>query len=215
MSGVFRTQHSSTLARELKLFWGESFSGTRDWQVQAGFLPVTESTGGVRDKLQQARLNSARRNAVEILEIAGEVRGLFVTEIIGDGLDLFAVFEAGIGKAQSHLTKKFTHRDVMMFDEVAFESAERNTASTCEEGRPEIGLLGERLPIGLRVGRTGGRGWDERLAQIGESDVRDEGFEGHRRMIQHHKISSKMEWSGEGRIAGECVKTPFSFGGRG
>ena len=156
---------------ESKRFRG--WTGRAEGKCKARFRLVTESAGGGRDKLQQAGLNSARRDTVEIFEIAGEVRGLFVAEIIGDELDLFAVLEAGIGKAEAQLTEEFPDGDLIMFDEMALEGAERNPASLSEVAWAEIGLVGEGFPIGLVLGRRGGRGRDGRLPQTVEGDVRD------------------------------------------
>ena len=80
---------------------------------------------------------------------------MFVAEIIGYALDLFAVSEAGIGTTEAQLTKEFADRDLIMLNEVALESAKRNPTSLRKEARPEIGLMGELFPIGLLLGRTG------------------------------------------------------------
>jgi hypothetical protein len=124
-------------------------------------------------------LNGARWDAEVIFEIAGEMGELFVSEVVGDAFDAFAVFEAGIGEVQAQFAKEFGDGDLIMFDEVAFESAEGNAAMAGEDGGAEARSAGEGFPGGMLPRWRG----DGRWRCVVGGDVSDTGCESDRGTI--------------------------------
>lgn len=124
-------------------------------------------------------MNGARWDAEVIFEVAGEVGELFVSEVVGDAFDALAGLEAGIGEVQTQFAKKLSDGDLIMFDEMALESAEGNAASVGEQGGAEVRSAGEGFPGGLLLRRIG----DGRWGCVMESDLRDIGCESDRGMI--------------------------------
>ena len=111
-------------------------------------------------------MDGAGRDAVEALEIAGEMGELLVTQVVGDALDSFSVLEPGEGEAQAHSAKAFAEGDAVMFGEMALQCAERDTASMREQAGPEVRSESEGFPSGLLRRRIGGEGVDREIPSV-------------------------------------------------
>lgn len=96
-----------------------------------------------RERTARGELVSFGRHAKTRFEIAGEVGGLLVAEIVGDGFDAGSVFEHDAGLFEAEIAEPVGKGDVVMLAKVALQGADRNLAELRETINAKVRAEGE------------------------------------------------------------------------
>ena len=125
---------------------------------------------------------------MKAFKIAREMRELLVTKIVADGLDSLTLLETGIGEAQAHFPKAHPDGASVMFDEMALEGAQGDTASAREQPGSKTRRKCERFPGDLLPGRIGKGRLDRSSRRVVNNDGRGTKRPSRPRIIYHHKF---------------------------